>query len=111
MLAAAKFGLGRRDIHPAFSWFKGVTIGTDGSVQPQLGPFAPGRSLVLRAEMRLIVLLANCPHPLDPRTDYTVTPVRVQAWRGPLTPADDPVRLATPEGQRAFLNVDDYYAR
>jgi hypothetical protein len=40
-----------------------------------------------------------------------VTPVRASAWRGTPTPADDPIRNATPEGLRAFLNVDDYFCR
>ena len=43
------------------------------------------------------------PHVLDPRPAYTVSPLRVTAWRGPVTPQDDPIRNATPEGQRAFL--------
>ncbi len=111
LLAAAKFGLARRDIHPAISWFKGVTVAHDGNVQANLGPFTPGRSLVLRAEMDLIVLLANCPHPLDARPQYAVTPVQVQAWRGAPTPVDDPVRNGSPEALRAFLNVEDYFAR
>ena len=37
--------------------------------------------------------------------------VRVDAWRGPVTGDDDPIRNATPEGLRAFLNVEDYYRR
>ena len=41
----------------------------------------------------------------------TVTPVRATAWRGAPAAPDDPIRNATPEGLRAFLNVEDYYAR
>ncbi|WP_421934429.1 urea amidolyase associated protein UAAP1 [Phenylobacterium sp.] len=110
-LALAKFGLGRRDIHPCINWFKGVKVEDDGSLTPQHGPFAPGRGLTLRAEMDLIAVFANCPHVLDARPDYSVTPLRVSAWRGPVTPADDPLRNATPEGLRAFLNVEAEYSR
>jgi uncharacterized protein YcgI (DUF1989 family) len=110
-LALAKFGLGRRDIHPCINWFKGVRVEEDGAITPQIGPFAPGRSLTLRAEMDLIVVLANCPHVMDARPDYTVTPLRVSAWRGPVTPVDDPIRNATPEGLRAFLNVEADFSR
>jgi len=110
-LAAGKFGLGRKDIHPCINWFKGVRIAGDGATELQGGPFAPGRSVTLRAEMNVIVVLANCPHRLDARVAYTVTPVRASAWRGTPTPADDPIRNATPEGLRAFLNVDDYFCR
>jgi hypothetical protein len=106
MLAAAKFGLGRKDVHPCINWFKGVTIQPDGETR-FVSSGKAGQSLTLRAEMDLIVMLANCPHVLDPRADYTVTPVRALAWRGPVTPADDPIRNATPEGLRAFLNVEE----
>jgi len=110
-IAVAKYGLGRKDIHPCINLFKGVTIDPDGATVPQCGPFAPGRRVVLRVEMDLILVFANCPHVLDPRDGYSVTPVRVRAWRGPATPPDDPLRNATPEGQRAFLNTDDLFAR
>jgi len=110
-LALAKFGLGRKDIHPCINWFKGVKIDSDGAVETQVGPYPPGRTLTLRAEMDVIVVLANCPHVRDPRPDYSVTPLRVSAWRGPVTPKDDPIRNATPEGLRAFLNVEDYFRR
>jgi uncharacterized protein len=110
-LGVAKFGLGRRDIHPCINLFKGVRIEADGSTTPQIGPFAPGRQVTLRAEMDVIVVLANCPHVLDSRPGYSVTPVRATAWRGPVTGQDDPIRNATPEGLRAFLNVEDYFLR
>lgn len=111
MLAVAKHGLGRKDVHPCITWFKGVRIAADGTATPQIGPFPPGRELVLRAEMDLIAVLANCPHVLDPREAYSVTPLRVTAWRGAITPPEDPLRTATPEGLRAYLNTEDLYLR
>jgi uncharacterized protein len=110
-LAVAKFGLGRKDIHPCINWFKGVRVLPGGGFSPEVGPFAPGRSLTFRAEMEVILMLANCPHVLDPRQDYAVSPLKVQAWRGPPAPEDDPIRNATPEGLRAFLNTEDLYRR
>ncbi len=99
LLAPAKFGLGRRDIHPCINWFKGVRIAADGTTMLAHGPFAPGRQLTLRAEMNLIVVLANCPHPCWIRgPDLCVTPVSASAWRGPVAAPDDPLRNATPGG-------------
>ena len=106
LLAAAKFGLGRKDVHPCINWFKGVTILPDGATR-LVSARCPGQFVTLRAEMDVIVMLANCPHVLDARPDYTVTPVRALAWRGPETSADDAIRNATPEGLRAFLNVEE----
>lgn len=111
VIALAKFGMNRRDIHPCVTWFKPVSIAADGAVELDVGPFTPGQSITLRAEMDVIVVLANCPHVRDPRTDYAVTPLRATAWAGAVTPPDDPIRNLTPEGLRAFENVEDYYRR
>lgn len=111
LLGVAKHGLQRRDVHPCVNLFKGTRIESDGTITPQVGPFAPGREVVLRAEMDVIVVVANCPHVLDPRAEWTVTALRATAWRGPVTPVEDPIRNATPEGLRAFQNVEDYFRR
>jgi urea carboxylase-associated protein 2 len=111
LLGSAKHGLQRRDVHPCVNLFKGTRIEADGTITPLIGPYDAGRNVILRAEMDVIVVIANCPHVLDPREEYTVTPLRVSAWRGTITPVDDPIRTATPEGLRAFLNVDDYFRR
>jgi urea carboxylase-associated protein 2 len=110
VLGAAKYGLGRRDVHPCINLFKGVRIAQGGSTVLDIGPFAPGRAVTLRAEMDVILVIANCPHVLDTRP-WTVTPLRATAWRGEPAGAADAIRNATPEGRRAFLNVDDYYRR
>jgi urea carboxylase-associated protein 2 len=111
LLGAAKHGLGRRDVHPCVNLFKGTRIEEDGTITPLVGPYDAGRSVILRAEMDVIVVIANCPHVMDPREAWTVTPLRISAWRGPVTPVDDAIRTATPEGLRAFLNVEDYFRR
>jgi uncharacterized protein YcgI (DUF1989 family) len=110
-LALAKFGLERPDIHPCINLFKGTRISPSGDIDLDIGPFPPGRTMTMRAEMDILVVFANCPHPLDPRTDYRVSPVTVQAWKGPVTPQDDPIRQSAPEATRAFLNTEDYYQR
>ena len=109
LLGAAKHGLSRRDVHPCVNLFKGVRIEKDGAITPLIGPYPAGRTMILRAEMDVIVVVANCTHVLDPRDEWSVTPLRATAWRGPVMPEDDPIRNATPEGLRAFLNVEDYY--
>lgn len=110
LVAAAKYGLGRKDIHPCINFFKGVRIDRNGITHPVLGPFAPGRALTLRAEMDLILIVANCPHVLDGRP-YTVTPLRMSAVAGAPAAHQDAIRTATPEGLRAYLNTEDYYRR
>jgi uncharacterized protein len=111
MLGVSKWGLNRRDIHPCVNFFKPVRIAEDGATIFDPGPFVPGREIVLRAEMNLIVVIANCPHVLDPRGAYGVTPLRVTAWRGAEAEAGDALRVATPEGLRAYENVEAYFNR
>lgn len=54
-LGVAKFGLGRKDIHPCLNLFKEVRIGQGGETVVDVGPYPPGHFVTLRAEMALIV--------------------------------------------------------
>jgi hypothetical protein len=58
--------------------------------------------------MPVIVLIANVPHPVDPRPAYTSGPLRVHAWRSRPTSPGDPLWDASPESHRAYLNTVDY---
>lgn len=106
-LAAAKHGLTRRDLPPCISFFQGVRVDDDGAFG-WLGSAGPGATVELRAEMPVVVLLVNVPHPVDPRPTYTCTPVQVRAWRGRPTAPNDPLWTRTPEGERAFLNTAEH---
>ncbi|MEU7873429.1 urea amidolyase associated protein UAAP1 [Dactylosporangium sp. NPDC049140] len=106
-LAAAKHGLTRRDLPPSISFFQGVRVGDDGAFT-WLGSSGAGATVELRAEMPLIVLLANVPHPLDPREAYTCTPARIEARPGPATAPTDALWSRSPEGERALLNTAEY---
>jgi len=105
--AAAKHGLSRRDLPPSVSFFQGVRVGADGALD-WLGSAGAGTHVELVAELPLLVLVANVAHPLDPRPDYVVGPLRVHAWCGAPTGPDDDRFTATPELHRAYLNTVDY---
>ena len=104
-LALAKHGLERRDVAPNVNFFKGVRVGPGGELQLQPRTPAPS-TVVLRAELALLATIVNVAHPLDDRAHHTVTPLRVSAWRGEPAPPDDPIRNASPEGLRAYLNTE-----
>ncbi|WP_210574887.1 urea amidolyase associated protein UAAP1 [Streptomyces sp. GESEQ-4] len=108
-LAAAKHGLAPRDLPPSLSFFQGVEVREDGALD-FTGSAGPGGSVTLRAEQDVTVLIANVPHPVDPRDDYVSTPLEVLAWRGEPTEAGDPLWDASPEGHRAFLNTAEFLA-
>jgi urea carboxylase-associated protein 2 len=107
VLAAAKQGLEPRDLGPSVALFKGTLVADDGRVELRDGPEGPSH-VTLRAELPLVVLVANVPHVLDPRPDYTVTTLRVTAVRGVPTGPDDPQWRSSPERERAYLNAADY---
>jgi len=105
--AGAKHDLGPRDLSPSIALFKRVRIEADGSLS-YLGSETTSTVVELRVELPLIVLIANAPHRLDPRENYTCTPLEVLAWRSHPTGPKDPLWSATPELERAFLNTADY---
>ncbi|WP_328458687.1 urea amidolyase associated protein UAAP1 [Amycolatopsis sp. NBC_00438] len=106
-LAAAKNGLGPRDLPPSLSFFQGVRVGAAGELE-FTGSAGAGKSVDLRIEIPSIVLLANVPHPVDPRPGYTATRLEVLAWRNHPSTPDRPEWTHTPEARRAFENTADY---
>lgn len=107
LLAALKHGLGPRDIPPSISFFKGVRVDADGRLRFE-GCAGAGAAVELRIEMPAIAILANVPHPLDPRPAYTGTTLEVLAWRGDPTGPEDELWSSTPEIERALSNTKDY---
>jgi urea carboxylase-associated protein 2 len=111
-LAAAKHGLTRRDLPPSVSFFKGVRVDPVSGEFHWAGPSNPaaGAYLRLRAELPLVVLVVNVPHPLDPRETYSCGLLEVLAWPGTPTGPGDPLFTRSPEGERAYQNTAAYRA-
>lgn len=109
LLAAAKHGLGPRDIPPSISFFQGVRVDAEGTLRFE-GSAGAGAAVELRIELPAIAILANVPHPLDPRPEYTASTLEVLAWRGEPTGPGDELWSSTPELERALLNTADYCA-
>ncbi len=102
--AGAKHGLAPRDLPPSISFFKGTHVETDGTIA-FTGGAGEGTHVDLVAEMPLIILIANSPHPLGPEESYVNGPLRVHAWRSDPT---EPGEQMSPENMRAYLNTVDY---
>lgn len=106
-LAASKQGLERRDLPPSISFFQGVRVDGGGELR-FTGSAGRGGVVEILAEMPLILLVANTPHPLDPREEYTVSELRIHAWTDAATTSDHARWNATPERKRAYSNTQDY---
>lgn len=108
-VSLAKFGLSRRDIHPNVTFFKGVRVDADGGIG-FVGDPQPGAAVDLVAEMDVLVTMANTPHVLDPRPEYTVTPLRVTAWTSRPTAPGSEQWVSSPERERAYRNTGAWLA-
>jgi urea carboxylase-associated protein 2 len=112
VVAAAKHGLEPRDLPPSLSFFKGVRVGATSGHLRWLGGCGSPAFIELKAELPLVVLVANTTHPLDPSPTWHASSLGLTAWRGEPTRQGDDVWSSTPERERAFLNtVDDRDAR
>jgi urea carboxylase-associated protein 2 len=110
LAAAAKVGLGLRDIPPCVTFFAPVSLDDNGRFLWVSGRKRPGDFVDLRAEMNLVLVLSNCAHPLDPARPAAADSVTLIRYRAPLPKPDDACRTTSPEIVRAFEFTDRLYA-
>jgi urea carboxylase-associated protein 2 len=110
LAAAAKVGLGLRDIPPCVTFFAPVSVDATGRFLWNAGRKRPGDFVDLRAEMNVVLVLSNCAHPLDPARPSAAGPVTLIRHRVPRAGPDDPCRTISPEIVRAFEFTDRLYA-
>ncbi len=109
LVELGKYGLGRRDMPVPVNFFSKVVVDDEGNLRWQPGHSKAGVTVELRAEMNVLVVLSNTPHPLDPSATYAPKPVRLQIKRVPPPAADDACRLFRPENGRGFANTESLF--
>ncbi|WAC00549.1 MULTISPECIES: urea amidolyase associated protein UAAP2 [Pseudomonas] len=72
--------LSKRDISPNINFFMNVPVTPDGGLTFEDGISAPGKYVLLRAEMDVIVLISNCPQLNNPCNGYNPTPAELTIW-------------------------------
>ncbi|MGE2712660.1 urea amidolyase associated protein UAAP1 [Mycolicibacterium litorale] len=115
LLAALKNGLRQRDLVPSVSFFKSVRADGDGVLQWH-GSAGAGGAVDLLLHVDAIVSIANTAHPLDPRPQFTCSPLQLHAWPAAsdldLLAAGELVGELGPEHRQAIANTDaDLIAR
>jgi urea carboxylase-associated protein 2 len=110
LAAAAKAGLGLRDIPPCVTFFAPVSLDEDGRFRWNSVRKRPGDFVDLRAEMNVLLVVSNCAHPLDPARPAATEPVTLIRHRAPLAAPNDPCRTTSPEIVRAFEFTDRLFA-
>jgi len=104
-LAAAKFGLTKRDVGPCISLFSQVRTDAQGSFAYGGAPPA-GAMIELRAEVNLLVALSNTPHVLSP-VQEAAGPLQICVHHAPPAAGDDFARNFSAEARRGFANTDE----
>jgi urea carboxylase-associated protein 2 len=110
LIELGKYGLTKRDLHANVNFFTKVVPDADGSLVFAKGFSRAGSAVELRADMNVLVVLSNTPHPLDPAPDYAPKPVALSIRNGRIAAANDGCRTACPESERAFTLTDRYFA-
>ncbi len=106
LVELGKHGLGKRDLPVNLNFFSKVTVDEDGNLGFRGDNSLPGALVELRAEMNVLVVLSNTPHPMDPNSHYAPKPVGLQIRKSPPPSADDLCRKFRSENARGFLNTE-----
>ncbi len=106
LVELAKHGLGRRDLVANVNFFTKVDVDEQGALAFVPRHSAPGATVTLRFELDTLVVLAHAPHPLDSAPEWPRGEVRLGLAESPQAGADDPVRTACAENERAFAATE-----
>jgi urea carboxylase-associated protein 2 len=102
LVELGKHGLGLRDIVANVNFFSKVTVDDDGVMHFVADHCPAGASVTLRAETDVLVVLANCPHPMHPGGEYPRVPVALEISDLGAPGPDDFCRNFRPECGRAM---------
>ncbi|WP_028591235.1 urea amidolyase associated protein UAAP1 [Paenibacillus massiliensis] len=101
--------LSPRDIAVPVNFFSKVVCELDGTMKYTWQETA-ARSVTIRTEMDILLVLSNTPHPLDPSAHYPNTSVIVSVTDVEPASEEDPCVLHCGENQRAFENTWNAFA-
>lgn len=102
LVELAKHGLGLRDIVANVNFFSKVTVDEEGRLAFVSDHCPAGASLDLRTEIDVLMVLANCPHPLASAGKYPSVPVRLEILPAEPPGPDDFCRNFRPECGRTL---------
>ncbi|MEO7427318.1 MAG: urea amidolyase associated protein UAAP1 [Fibrobacteria bacterium] len=109
LIELGKYGLGKRDMPVPINFFSKVSVDGEGNLRWQAGNSRPGAYVELRAEMNVLAVLSNTPHPLDPDPVYAPKPMQLEIRRGQGPGPGDPCRISRPENGRGFQNTETLF--
>jgi urea carboxylase-associated protein 2 len=108
LVELAKYGLGLTDLAANINWFSKVHTDAHGNMALAPPASEPAR-LTLRFELDTLVLLHNCPHPLNSEPAYPERAVKITLGTAEPVAEDDYCKNFRPENQRGFKNNALYH--
>lgn len=109
LVELTKYGLSRADLAANLNLFSKVAADADGNLKLVDGHSPAGSRITLRFEMDTLVVLHNCPHPLNHADEYPAKPVLISLSETAPEGDDDYCRNFRPENQRGFANNALYH--
>ena len=104
-----RHNLSPRDIGVPINFFSKVVCELDGTMKYMLQETA-ARSVTIRTEMDILLVLSNTPHPLDPSGQYPDASIVVSVADAEPVSEMDPCVVHCEENRRAFENTWNAYA-
>jgi len=70
----------KRDLTANINFFMNVPVTSDGQLSFEDGVSGAGKYVELRAEMKTLIVISNCPQLNNPCNGYDPTPVQILIW-------------------------------
>lgn len=102
LVELGKHGLGLSDLVANLNFFSKVVVDQSGQMRWVPGNVRNGSTVTLRSEVDLLIVLANCPHPMHPGGAYPRVPVEIVIEPCAAPGPDDFCRNFRPECGRAM---------
>ena len=109
LVELAKYGLGRADLAANLNLFSKVESDNNGNLRLVKENSPAGSQVTLRYEMDTLVVLHNCPHPLNKNDVYPDHSIAINLDLAAPIAEDDLCKNACAENQRGFANTALYY--
>lgn len=106
-----KHGMGKKDLVPCVNLFSKVHADEEGKLIYTEDHGSIDDYVMLRMELKTIVILSNTPHPLHPPGDYPGGKITLEVFDEiPTDPESDVCIQSRPENLRAWENTRDLLA-
>jgi uncharacterized protein len=109
LIELAKHGLGKRDLTPTVNFFSNVVPDDAGNLSFIANNSKAGNTVDIRFDMNVLLVLSAAPHPLDTKTSYQPSAVKLSAYHVGDAERDDICRNSCLQNSRGFVNTERYY--